>query len=329
MLKGKITRSVAANLILIAIACIFPVFFLGQSYIFTVINFILIYVIASSGLDLMFGYSGQISLGHAGFYAIGAYGSALLSLKLGIPAIITMFLGAIIATIVGVILAYPASKLKYHFLSLTTIAFGEIIYLLLVNSPGNITEGFTGLYGIPMVTLFGFKFKSSLSYFYLLLFFTIIFMFVKHRIVKSKMGRAFIAIRDNTAAANGMGINVTRYRVIAFGISAFYTAFAGALYAHFIRFISPETFTSDACSVPLLTMVLFGGLASQWGPVIGAVVVTLLKELLQVTGSYQMIIYSVFIVVVLLFMPKGIISFVNEFIQKRTYRKELKSHAEN
>lgn len=329
MLKGNIHRSVAVNLILIAAACIFPVFFLGQSYIFTVLNFILIYVIASSGLDLMFGYSGQISLGHAGFYAIGAYGSALLSLKLGIPGIFSMFLGAVIATVVGVVLAYPASKLKYHFLSLTTIAFGEIVYLLLVNSPGNITEGFTGLYGIPVISLFGFRFKSSISYFYLLLFFTVLFMFVKTRIVNSKMGRAFIAIRDNTAAANGMGINVTRYRVIAFGISAFYTAFAGALYAHFIRFISPETFTSDACSVPLLTMVLFGGLASQWGPVVGAVVVTLLKEALQVTGSYQMIIYSVFIVVVLLFMPKGIISFLHEFKQKHTYRKELKNRAEN
>ena len=269
-MKKKLNKSTIVTLILLVVLAISPVI-VQSNYIYSVINFMLLYVIATSGLDLLFGYSGQISLGHAGFYAIGAYGSALMSLHWGLHPLITMLLAAIVATIIGVILAYPASKLKYHFLSLCTIGFGEIIYQLVVNSPGDITSGFTGLYGIPAVTLFGFKLSKNIPIFYMLLVFAIIFMFVKQRIVHSKVGRAFIAIRDNTAAANGMGIDVTRYRVMAFGISAFYTAFAGALYAHFIRFISPETFTQEALSVPLLTMVLFGGLATQWGPVIGSV----------------------------------------------------------
>ncbi|MBR5471746.1 MAG: branched-chain amino acid ABC transporter permease [Oscillibacter sp.] len=327
-MKKKINKSTVATLILLVVIAISPVV-VQSNYIYSVINFMLLYVIATSGLDLLFGYSGQISLGHAGFYAIGAYGSALMSLHWNLHPLITMLIAAIIATIVGVVLAYPASKLKYHFLSLCTIGFGEIIYQLIVNSPGDITSGFTGLYGIPAVTLFGFKLSKNISIFYMLLIFAIVFMFVKQRIVHSKVGRAFIAIRDNTAAANGMGIDVTRYRVMAFGISAFYTAFAGALYAHFIRFISPETFTQEALSVPLLTMVLFGGLGSLWGPVIGSVVVTLIKELLQATGTYQMIIYSGFIVIVLLFMPRGIMSFISGIAEKVKMKKEAKADVKN
>lgn len=327
-MKGKSIKLIG-NLCLLAIAALIPLMFMGQSYIFTVVNFILIYTIAASGLDILFGYSGQISLGHAGFYAIGAYTSALLSRNLGVPVLMSMVAGAILATFVAVLLAYPASKLKYHFLSLVTIAFGEIMFLFVINSPGDITEGFTGVYGIPALNLFGIEFKSSMSYYYVLLFFVVIFLFIKSRVVDSKVGRSFIAIRDNSAAANGMGINVRKQRVMAFAISAFYTAFAGALYAHMIRFISPEVFTLDNVSVPLLTMVLFGGLASQWGPVIGAVVVTVINEVLQVTGEYRMIIYGAFVVVVLLFMPKGIMSFINGLIAKIKTGRGVKANAKN
>ena len=327
-MKKKLNKSTVYTLILLVVLVLSPMV-IQSNYIYSVINFMLLYVIATSGLDLLFGYSGQISLGHAGFYALGAYGSALMSLHWGLHPLITMLIAAIIATAVGVVLAYPASKLKYHFLSLCTIGFGEIIYQLVVNSPGDITSGFSGLYGIPAVTIFGFKLSKNVPIFYMLLVFAIIFLFVKQRIVHSKVGRAFIAIRDNTTAANGMGIDVTRYRVMAFGISAFYTAFAGALYAHFVRFISPETFTQEALSVPLLTMVLFGGLGSLWGPVIGSVVVTLVKELLQATGTYQMIIYSGFIVIVLLFMPKGIMSFISGVVERAKIKKEAKANVKN
>lgn len=327
MANVKNNRKLIVNVSVLLAVLLLSFLFWGQSYIFTVINFILIYIIATIGLDLLFGYSGQMSLGQAGFYAIGAYTSALLSRDLKVPVLPAMFLGALLATIVAVILAFPASKLKTYFLALVTIAFGEIVYCFIINSPGDITEGFTGLYGIPPLELFGFTFKSSIAYFYILLFFVALFMLIKENIVHSKVGRAFIAIRDNTEAAGGMGINVRKYKIMAFAISAFYTAFAGALYTHMVRFISPETFTQDNISVPLLTMVLFGGMASQWGPVIGAVIVTLVGELLQVTGTYQMIIYGVFVVVVLLFMPKGILHFFNELSVKIKHGKEKKKNA--
>jgi branched-chain amino acid transport system permease protein len=296
-------------ILMIIAVILLSIIFSSQTYLITVINFIGIYAIAASGLDLLFGYSGQISLGHAGFYAIGAYTSAILSMQTGIPVILSMFIGAVFVTLIGIVLAYPAAKLKHHFLALTTIAFGEIVYLLIIYSPGDITQGFSGIAMIPSLELFGLSFNTPQSFFYVTLFFLIVFLVVKALIVNSRIGRAFIAIRDNSLAANGMGINVSKYKIMAFAISAFFTGFAGAMYTHMVRFISPETFTMDSLSVVLLTVVLFGGLASQWGPVIGAIVVTLIKEILQVTGVYQMIIYGAFIVIVLLFMPRGIVSF--------------------
>lgn len=304
-------------IILVALLISLTIILSSQTYVMTILSFIGIYVIAASGLDLLFGFSGQISLGQAGFYAIGAYTSAILSMNLNIPVIISMFIGAIFATFIGIVLAYPASKLRHHFLSLTTIAFGEIVYLFIVYSPGDITQGFSGIAKIPPLELFGYKFVTSRSFFYVILFFMTLFLVVKMFIVDSRIGRAFIAIRDNTLAANGMGVNVRKYKIMSFAISAFFTGFAGALYTHMVRFISPETFTMEHFSIVLLTVVLFGGMASLWGPVIGAVVVILMKELLQVTGVYQMIIYGTFIVVVLLFMPHGIISFFQDITKNK------------
>lgn len=329
----KNKKNLIVYLAVLLVACLLPLFFGGSSYIFSLVNLMLIYTISASGLDILFGYSGLISLGHAGFYALGAYGSALLSSLLNVPVIISMFLGAILACLVGLALAYPASKLKGHFLALVTIAFGEIIYLLLCHSPKGITGDFSGFYGIPALNLFGLKIKENWQYFYVLLFFVVVTMFVKHRIVKSRVGRAFVAIRDNHDAAIGMGINIRKYRIMAFGISAFITGFAGALYAHMIRFVSPETFTMNNISVPLVTIVLFGGMASQWGPAIGAVVVTLVGEILQLTGTYQMILYGLFVVIVLLFMPQGIMATVKELFDRimrsKKVKKAVSTSAEN
>lgn len=306
--------------VLIIILILVPIVFSQQTYLFTVLNFIGIYALAASGLDLLFGYSGQISLGHAGFYAIGAYTSAILSLNYGVPVILAMLIGATLGALIGILLAYPASKLKHHFLALTTIAFGEIIYMLLVFSPGDITQGFSGIAMIPPIEIFGISFNTPQNFFYALLFVLILFLMIKTFIVKSRVGRAFVAIRDNSLAANGMGINVRKYKIMAFAISAFFTSFAGAMYTHMVRFISPETFTLDHTSVVLLTVVLFGGMASLWGPVIGAVIVTLLREILQITGVYQMVIYGAFIVIVLLFMPRGIMSFFKGINLKKIFK---------
>lgn len=305
----KTTKLITLLTVALILIC-FPIVYPEQTYALMLMTFMGIYIIAVSGLDILFGYSGQISLGHAAFYAIGAYTSTILSMSFRIPVFLTILIGASFATIIGIIVAYPASKLVAHFLSLVTIAFGELIYLFIVHSPGDITKGFSGISNIPPLNLFGLKFNTPSRFYFVALFCVVLFLLIKTRIVNSRVGRSFIAIRDNTHAANGMGINVRKYKIMAFGISAFFTGFAGALYAHSVRFISPESFMNDQ-SVMFLTILLFGGVGSLAGPIIGAIVVSIIREFLQATGNYQMIIYGAFLVAVLLFMPKGIMNWIS------------------
>lgn len=263
-----------------------------------------LYLIAVSGLDILFGYSGQISLGHAAFYCIGAYGSVMIHDYTGLPVLVTMIIGAILATFFAALIAYPASKLVFHFLSLATIAFGEIIYQLVAQSPGKITGNFTG-YFTQTVSIFGYKLNSYTKYYFFTAICVAIFLLIKRNLVNSRVGRSLIAIRENSHAANGMGINVRKYKVIAFAVSAFYTAFAGGMYAHFVRFISPDTFTQKQ-SVQFLTMLLFGGTSSLAGPVVGVLSVQALNEVLRSAERYQLLIYGILLLIVILALPGGI-----------------------
>lgn len=292
-----------------------PVFLRNFNYGILICGYIAIYVIAISGLDLVFGYCGQISMGHAAFFAIGAYGSAMMHNYLHIPAVITMVIAAVIAALIGALLAYPASKLVFHFLSLATVAFGEIVYQLAAQSPGGITGNFTGIY-TKAINIFGFEIKNNTRFYYFALVCVVIFLLAKHHLVNSREGRAFLAIRENTHAADGMGINVRKYKVMAFAVSAFYTAIAGGLYVHFVRFISPET-VSNKQSVMLLTMLLFGGTSSLAGPVLGATSVLLLNEGLRFAERYQMLIYGILLLAAILLMPGGIYGIIQKQREKR------------
>lgn len=297
--------------IVVLIALLFP--FLANAtmssptYIIQIGCFILIYIIAVSGLDILFGYCGQISMGHAGFFAIGAYGSALLTDYLGLHVLISALIACVVAALVAVIIAYPASKLKFHFLSLATIAFGEIMYTLLSASPGEITGNFRGYFPAKMI-LFGIDFSANYTYyFYLVFVIVVICLIVKQCLVKSRTGRAFIAIRENVTAANGMGINVRKYKVMAFCTSAFFVALSGALYGHFVNYISPGLFMFDQ-SVMFVTMLLFGGSGTLWGPIVGVATVQIINEFLRYLGEYQTLFYGVFLLVVILFMPGGLVN---------------------
>lgn len=308
--KAVIPKAVFFALLLV-IPFVFTAF--GFNYGIMTCCFIGLYLIATSGLDIVFGYCGQISMGHAAFFAIGAYGSSMLNKYFGLPVLLTMIIGAVFATLIGALLAYPASKLVFHFLSLATIAFGEIVYQLIMRSPGDITGNSTGMQVAPL-SLFGFELNTNTRFYYFTLVCVIVFLVVKTNLVKSRVGRAFIAIRENPHAAEGMGINVRKYKVIAFATSAFFTAFAGAMFAHFVGYISPDTFTYKQ-SVLFITMLLFGGTASLAGPIIGAGAVLLLNELLRSTEKYQMFIYGFLLLIVIVAMPGGIYSIVQKVIK--------------
>lgn len=296
-------------LIIILLAVFLPMVLRNSSYIILLLCMIGIYTIAVSGLDVLFGYSGQISLGHAAFYGIGAYASAILSTQFKIPVFVSIVIAVIIAILFAILLALPAAKLVHHFLALLTIAFGQIFYLVIANA-NKLTGGFSGINFIPPLKIGSFTFDTNIRYYYFILISIIAFLFIKQRVINTRTGRAFIAIRESSNAASSSGINTTMYKVMAFGISAAFTAYSGALYAHLIRFISPESFTSNQSTL-LLTMLLFGGMGNFYGPIIGAVIITIINEYFQVLGNYQMLIYGVFIILIILFMPKGLVGGIN------------------
>ena len=328
MPKLQINKKTVSAIAIIILVLGLPLFFGQNKYLMLICSTIGIYGIAVSGLDILFGYCGQISLGHAAFYGIGAYTSAIISRNFGVHPLISMIIGATLAMLVGILIAYPVSNLVGHFLSLATIAFCELVYIFITRSPGGITGDFTGFLDIPMFSVFGYKFSSRLSHYFLVVVFLSIFLFVKNRIVKSRIGRTFIAIRDNPHAAGGMGINARKYKVMAFAISAFYVGFAGTLYAHFKLYVSPEIITR-ATSILFLTMLLFGGRASLVGSLIGACVLTLVNESLRAAGTYQMLIYGIMLMLILLFMPNGITQSLQDIKNTKIYKKVVNRFAKN
>lgn len=298
------------TILAVLVLCVAAAVMLRTRYLAMVLDFICIYTIAVTGLDLLFGYTGQVSFGQAGFYAIGAYTSALLSKNCGVTPIVSIFIGALLATAFGVVIAFPASKLVKHFLSLLTIAFGLMVYTF-VNSCASLTGGPSGITGIPKVTLFGLELGNYQSYFWLVAVLMVAVLIIKRNIIQSRVGRAFIAVRENPHAAAGMGINVAKYKIMAFAISAFAAGLAGALYAHMVRFISPDSFTKDQSNM-FMTMLLFGGIATIPGSVIGAAAITVMTELLQQFAAYQTLIYAVLILIVLFLLPNGTVGLVTK-----------------
>jgi branched-chain amino acid transport system permease protein len=308
-------RNVQRTAALAVVVCtlLYPVLFPDQTYMHLIICTLGIYIIVNTGFDVLFGYSGQISLGQAGFYAIGAYFSAIFS-KAGIPVLASMLLAASIAALVGFFLAIPCSKLVHHFLSIVTIGFGEIVRLLALNGPAKLTGGANGIGGIPAVSLFGFQLTSKAAYLYFVVALVLLALFVKRRIVDSRVGRAMIAIKCNPDASEAFGMKLSKYKSMAFTTAAFYAGIGGALYAHLVRFISPESFSADQSSM-FLVMILVGGMGTFCGPIIGSVIIIFVTEVLQQFGQYQMLIYGALIIFVLFFMPTGIAG----TIRKRYY----------
>lgn len=331
MMKMKIKNHLS-SMIFWAVLAVTLLLFAQKNYYAFIIALFGVYAIVATALDVLFGYTGQISLGHAGLFAIGSYVTALLSLKLSVPTAIALILGAVAATVVGALIAIPASKLVKHFLSLLMIAFGQIVYLI-INSWSKVTGGSLGLMNIPKLNLFGFKFDSYIKIAILIWLVLALLLVVKVRIINSRVGSAFIALRENSVAAKGLGINIKKYKVMAFAISAFMTGLAGGLYTYVRGFISPETFNGTQSTL-FMTMLLFGGICTVEGPVIGAVVLLLVKEVFQSLALYQGLVYALFMLIVLFFLPNGVVGIFKSMggvvaKLKKKNKKEGQVNAEN
>ncbi len=301
--------------ILLSLALLLPLALRNSEFLLLVFCFAEIYIIAVSGLDILFGYCGQISLGHAAFYAVGAYGSVLLHKFTGLPVLLCIFFGATSGCLLGALVARCCSQLVFHFLSLATQAIGEIVYILVSHSPNQITGNYVGMYTDP-VSLFGVKLDTNFKFYFFGLACVVIFLILKQFLINSKTGRAFTAIRENVHAADGMGINVRAYKIMSFATSAFFTAFAGAMYAHLVEYVNPDGFLYKQ-SVMFLTMLLFGGSGSFYGPIIGSVVVLLVNESLRSLQDYQMLVYGVLMLLVIIAIPGGIYGLVKDLLAKR------------
>ncbi|MBU3811902.1 MAG: branched-chain amino acid ABC transporter permease [Candidatus Niameybacter stercoravium] len=267
-----------------------------NSYFSGVIVAILINVIMASSLTLVTGYLGELVLGHAGFMAVGAYTSALITMNLNLPAVlefpIALLCGGVFAAFIGILIGIPALRLRGDYLGIITLGFGEIIRIVLNNL--KVTNGAKGLSGIP-----------SYSNFTVTFFITIVIVAALYLLIKSRHGRAIIAIRENEIATDCVGISTFYYKTFAFAIAAFFAGIGGGLYAHYLQVLSPSSF-GFLNSIEYLIIVVLGGMGSLSGTIIAAIVLGVLNEVLRAFSEYRMLIYSLVLISMMVCKAKGI-----------------------
>ncbi len=301
--RGNMT---ALALLLLAVAGM-P-FMTSGSYALTVGIFAGINALVAIGLCILMGSAGQVSLGQAGFYGIGAYVSAVLSIKFGLPVALSMVAAMAVASFAAVLLAVPALRLKGHYLAVATLGFGEIINVILNEwGPG----GPSGFGDIPHLTLFGYTLSSTTSNFYFIWICVAAVIVFSLNILNSRTGRSLRAIHGSETASIAMGLDVVSLKIKVFILSAIYASFAGALYAHYVTFISPSTF-SLFYSVLALMMVVLGGITNVWGGLAGAIIITILPELLRKFEEFDVLVYGLILTLSLLFLRKGIVPLLIE-----------------
>jgi branched-chain amino acid transport system permease protein len=297
--------------------------FLLDSYLIHILNQIGIMVILTASLNLMVGYTGQLSFAHIGLFAVGAYTSAILTTAAGFSFWTSFPIAAIIAGIFGFIIGLPVLRFKTHFFAIVTLAFGEIIRLSIYNLR-DLTGGPNGIYNIPFPTnILGFDFALREHFYYLILVSAIIVIFLVKFLINTRTGKAMIAIRENENFALFVGINTWRVKIFAFTISACIAGFAGSLYAHYNSYISPYSFTISE-SVSVLLMVIIGGMGTIIGPILGTIFLTFLPELLRSVSDYRMVIYGGLLVLTIMFMRDGILGVIKQIKFKKKVDKGVK-----
>ena len=286
-----------------------------------------IYVILAASLNVTNGYAGLFSFGHAAFYGIGAYTAAILATSFGVPAWATLPLAGVVAGLFGAAIALPTLRLTGIFLALVTIGFQEIAYLVTLNWVG-LTRGPMGIPGIPPPRVLGIELTGNRGYYYLILGLDALVLFLIARIATSRLGRAFVAIREDELAAASIGVPIFRLKVLAFIIATGFAGLAGAFFAHHARFVSADSFRLDETFL-ILTMLIVGGMGSWIGPIIGAVFLVILPEASRFLAEYRGVVYGLILIAVILFRPEGIAG-VPGIIQARGLfsRRERRTPAE-
>lgn len=296
-------------ILILGIFTLLPLF-VKDAYYLRIFIFIGIYIVLALSLNLINGYTGLLSIGHAAFYGIGAYSSALLTLKLGLPFLIALPLSGVIAAVFGYLIGKPTLRLTGIFLTLSTLGFNIIFVLLSINWEG-LTRGPLGIAGIPVPKFFAYTFQSQEDYYYLIFFLALFTLGSTYRLIHSRFGKALLAIREDETAAEAVGVHTVHYKMAIFVISTFYAGLAGSFFAHYIRFIAPDNFTFWE-SFTLLAMLALGGQGNLVGPITGASALIALPEIFRFLTDHRMIFYGMILIVMMLFRREGIFS-------RRTY----------
>jgi branched-chain amino acid transport system permease protein len=276
-----------------------------KSYGIYIVTLWAVYLIAGMGLNLTVGYAGQISLGQAAFWGIGAYTVAIAT-KAGVPYFATMPLAALLCFAVGLLLGFPALRVQHHYLAFATLGFNVLVFLVLRNEDW-LTGGTFGINNIARPELFGVRLRPPLAFWHLTWVVTVAMGVLMALLLRSPWGRAFAALRDNPIRAESVGIDTTFYTLLAFAIGAAYAGVAGALFAPLVGFIEPAPF-GVSTSLSMLLMVIAGGSGRFFGPALGALVVVLVPEWLRFAQEYYLAIFGVAIVVMMVWLPGGLLS---------------------
>lgn len=291
--------------IIIAILLVLPFIMNSYPYVLRTSIVALLYVALALSLNFVLGFAGQLSMGHSAFYAIGAYVTALLMVNFNVSFWIAFLISAIVAGFFGFLLGVPTLRLKGDYLAITTIGFGEILRLILVNWT-EVTRGPAGIPGIPSPKIFGHVINSNIGYYYIILLLAFFTIFISSRLLHSRLGQGFIAVRDDEVAAEAMGINSTYLKIMAFVLGATIAGMAGSFFATFVHYVNPDNFTYME-SVTILCMVVLGGLGSIPGVILGAIVLTVLPEALRGIASYRYAIYGLLLILMMINRPGGMI----------------------
>ncbi|MFS0645105.1 branched-chain amino acid ABC transporter permease [Siminovitchia sp. 179-K 8D1 HS] len=310
-LGNNILRYKSSKFVYLACAVFLLVFpLLVQRYILHLLILSLIFAILASSWNLIAGYSGIFSFGHQAFFGIGAYGSALMAMRLDVSPWFGLLIGGLMAAIIGVIISLPVLRLRIvPYIAILTLGFAEITKLVTSNLV-DLTRGELGLNGIPAFTSIGpisFNLANRINIYYLVLIIFFITIFVVMRIVKGPQGLALKAIKESQDAAESLGVNLTKHKLYVFMISAFIAGISGSLFAHYVQVLTPTSVISIDIMMQILLIVVIGGLGTIAGPVLGSFIVVMGLEYLRVLGDYRLVVYGLIIVLVIMFMPEGII----------------------
>lgn len=306
------------NLIILLIALVLPLVLYSKPAFIGYLTLAGIMAISALGLNIILGYSGQISLGHAAFMAIGAYSSAILTMQFHIPFILALIVSVLIAAFVGILVGFPSLRLSGFYLAIVTMALGEAVVSIFKN--WKLAGGNFGIRNIPPPSILGFVFSSEISKYYLVLFFLLLSVYISNNLVRSNTGRAMRALRDSEIAAQSVGVDVAKYKIIAFSLGSALGGLSGVLYAHTVTYIHPTAF-GIGLSIEILAIVMVGGVGTIAGQIIGSLFWVILPLFIGNLETLSSVIFGAALIIVVLLYPRGLVGILNAGTLRKFFKR--------